>query len=42
MDEIENGFKGLKQNSNIYNLLLSIFAVRLQTDHKIGQKLLLG
>jgi len=40
MDEIENGFKGLKQNSNIYNLLQSIFAVRLQTDLKIGQKLL--
>ena len=40
MDVIENGFKGLKQNSNIYNLLQSIFAVRLQTDLKIGQKLL--
>jgi len=40
MDEIENGFKGLKQNSNIHNLLKSIFAVRLQTDLKIAQKLL--
>jgi len=40
MDEIENGLKGLKLNSNINNLLQSIFAVRLQTDLKIGQKLL--
>jgi len=42
MDEIENCFKGLKQTSNIYNLLKSIFAVRLQTDLKIGQKCFFG